>query len=116
MYKEVWKHLKEMLEIGAIWPYCSLWASPVILVYKKDGKLQFCIDFEKLNVHTIKDSYSLPRIEDTQNSVNGAVWFTALDLKSGHWQVEMYGGSKPLMAFTVGLLGFYKCDHMLWDQ
>ena len=59
----------------------------------------------------IKDSYSLPRIEDTLDSLNGAVWFTALDLK-GYWQVEMDETSKPLMAFTVGPLGFYECDHM----
>ena len=60
----------------------------------------------------IKDSYSLPRIEDTLDSLNGAVWFTALDLKSGFWQVEMDEASKPLMAVTVGLLGFYKCGCM----
>ena len=45
MYQEVCNHLKEMLEIGAIHLFHSPWASPVILVLKKDGKLQFCIDF-----------------------------------------------------------------------
>ena len=76
------------------------------------GKLWFCIDLRKLNAHTIKDSYSLPRIEDNLDSLNWAIWFTALDFKSGYWQVEIDEASKPLMAFTVGLLGFYKCDHM----
>ena len=61
---------------------------------------------------TIKDLYSLPRIEDTLDSLNGAVWFTALDVKLGYWQVEMEEASKPLMAFTVGLLGFYECNYM----
>ena len=60
----------------------------------------------------MKDSYSLPRIEDTPDSLNGAVWFTALYLKLGYWQVEMDEASKPLMAFTVGPLGFSKCDLM----
>ena len=46
------------------------------------------------------------------DSLNGAVWFTALDLNSGYWQVKMYEASDPLMAFTVGPLGFYECDHM----
>ena len=46
------------------------------------------------------------------DSLNGAVWFTVLDLKSGCWQVQMDGASKPLTAFTVGPLGFYKCDRM----
>ena len=62
----------------------------------------------------INVSYSLPRIEDTLDSLNGAVWFTALDLKSGYWHVEMDEASKPLMAFTVGPLGFYECDCMLF--
>ena len=66
----------------------------------------------KLNANTTKDSYSLPRIEDTLDSLNGAVLFTALDLKSGYWQGEIDKASKSLMAFTVGLLGFYKCDNM----
>ena len=60
----------------------------------------------------LKDSYSLPRIKDTLDSLNGVIWFTALDLKSGYWQVKMDKASKPLTAFTEGLLGFYKCDHM----
>ena len=46
------------------------------------------------------------------DSLNGAVWFMALVLKSGYWQAKMNEASKPLMAFTVGLLRFYKCDCM----
>ena len=61
---------------------------------------------------TVKDSNSLPRIEDTLDSFNGAVWFTALDLKLGYWQVRMNEASRPLTAFTVGPLGFYECDYM----
>ena len=48
-YKEVRKHLNEMLEIGAIWKSSSPWASAVVLVRKKDGSLRFCIDLWKLN-------------------------------------------------------------------
>ena len=112
MYEEVREHLKEMLKIGVIQPLHSPWASTVVLVHKKDGKLWFCIDLRKLNVHTIKDSYSLPRIEDTLDGLKWVVWFTSLDLRSGYWQVEMEEASKPLMAFTAGPLGFYECDHM----
>ena len=112
MYEEVREHLKEMLEIGALQLSHSPWASPVMLVHKKDGKLQFYIDLRKLNAHTIKDSYSLLRIEDTLDSLNEAVWFTVLDLKSGYWQVKIDEASKTLMAFTLGLLAFYKHDCM----
>ena len=44
--------------------------------------------------------------------LNGAEWFTSLDLKSGYWQVEMEEESKALTAFTVGPLGFYECEIM----
>ena len=111
-YEEVQKHLKEMLDIGAIRGSNSPWASPVVLVRKKDGSLRFCIDLRKLNARTVKDAYSLPRIEDTLDSLNGACIFTSLDLKSGYWQVELDEESIPLTAFTVGPLGFYKCVRM----
>ena len=101
-----------MLDIGAIRCSCSPWASAVVLVWKKDGTLRFCIDLRHLNSRTIKDAYSLPRIEETLDCLNGACIFTSLDLKSGYWQVEMDEKSIPYMAFTVGPLGFYKCIHM----
>ena len=83
-YKEVRKHLKEMLDIGAIRHSNSPWASPVVLVRKKGGSLRFCIDLRKLNARTVKDAYSLPHIEDALDSLNGACIFTSLDLKSGY--------------------------------
>ena len=111
-YEEVKQHLKEMLEIGAISESKSPWASAVVLVRKKDGSLRFCIDLRKLNSRTVKDAYSLPRIDETLDCLNGAQWFTSLDLKSGYWQVELDEESKALTAFTVGPLGFYQCEHM----
>ena len=53
--------------------------------------------------------HSLPQIEETLDCLNGAEWFTSLDLKSGYWQVEMEVDSKALIAFTVRPLGFYEC-------
>ena len=55
----------------------------------------------------VKDAYSIPRIQDTLDCLQGTVWFTLLDLKSGYWQVELEEASKALMAFTVGPLRFY---------
>ena len=81
MYKEVKVHIQEMLDVGAIRPPNSPWASAVVLVWKKDGKLQFCIDLQNLNARTIKDAYSLPRIDETLDCLNGAEWFSPLDLK-----------------------------------
>ena len=59
-FNEVRNHLQDMLKVGAIHKSVSPWASPVVLVCKKDGSLQFCIDLHKLNSHMIKDTYSLP--------------------------------------------------------
>ena len=112
MYEEVKVHIQEMLDVGAVGPSNSPWASAVVLVWKKDGKLWFCIDLQKLNARTINDAYSLPRIDEMLDCLNGAQWFSSLDLKSGYWQVEMEEDSKALTAFTVRHLGFYKCKHM----
>ena len=76
------------------------------------GKLRFCIDLRKLNTRTIKDAHSLPQIEETLDCLNGAEWFTSLELKSGYWQVEMEEESKALTAFTIRPLGFYECERM----
>ena len=101
-----------MLDIGTIIPSHSQWASPVVLVRKRNGKLHFCIDLRKLNSRTVKDSCSIPRIEGTLKCLHGAVWFTSLELKSGYLQVEMEEENKPLTAFTVGHPGFYECNPM----
>ena len=71
-----------------------------------------CIGLQKLNARTIKDAYSLPRIDETLDCLNGAEWFSSLHLKSGYWQVEMEEKSKALAAFTVRPLGFYTCECM----
>ena len=112
MYDEVKTHLQEMLDLGAIRPSNSPWASAIVLVRKKDGRLRFCIDLRKLNNRTVKDAYSLPRIESILDSLGGAQIFSTLDLKAGYWQVEMAEECKAYTAFTCGPLGFYECDTM----
>ena len=112
MYDEVKAHIQEMLDLGAIRPSNSPWASAIVLVRKKDGRLRFCIDLRRLNNRTVKDAYSLPRIESILDSLGGAQIFTTLDLKAGYWQVEMAEECKAYTAITCGPLGFYECDTM----
>ena len=83
-FEEVYNHLQDMFRVGTIRKSVSPWASPVVLVRKKDGSFRFCIDLRKLNAHAIKDAYSLPRIEESLDCLNGAVIFTSLDLKAGY--------------------------------
>ena len=105
-YEEVKKHLHEMFEIGATQRSNNSWASAVVLLRKKDGSLTFCINLCKLNACAIKDTYGLPRINEILDCLNGAQWFSLLDLKSGYWQVEFDEESKPLTVFTLGPLEF----------
>ena len=114
-YEEVRKYLQEMLDIGdigAIRPSDSPWCSAVVLVKKKSGELRFCIGLRKLNQRTVKDSYSLPRIDETLERLKGSSIFPSLDLKSDYWQVEIEEESKPYTDFPLGPLGFFECNRM----
>ena len=104
MYDDMRAHIQVMLDISAIHQLHTPWASAVVLIWKKDGGLRFCIDLRKLNKQTVKDAYSLPQIDETLDSLQGSQWFSSLDLKSGYWQVKMDEESKPLKAFTLGQL------------
>ena len=111
-YEAVRKHLQEMLDLGAIRPSNSPWCSAVVLVKKKNGELRFCIDLRKLNARTVKDAYSLPRIDDTLGRLKGSCVFSSLDLKSEYWQLEIDEESKHYTAFTLRPLGFFECNRM----
>ena len=107
--KEINSQIEEMLANDVIQPSVSPWASPVILVTKKDGKKRFCIDFRKLNAVTSKDSYPLPRTDDTLDRLQGTRYFSTLDLMSGYWQCEMHESSREKTAFiTYGGLYEFK--------
>ena len=84
MCDDVRAHIQEMLDIGANLKSHSPWASAVVLVWKKDGSLRFCINLRKLNNWTVKDVYSLPQIDKTLDSLQGSQWFSSLILKSGY--------------------------------
>ena len=114
LVEKVCAYLWEMLDSGAICPSQGAWCNVVVLVWKKDGGLHFCIDFCHLNAHMKKDSYPLSRIQEALGSLVGAGHFSCLDLKSGFWQIKMNKSSKQYTAFTVGNLGFFKCDYMLF--
>ena len=80
--EEVHQHIQEMLDRGAIWPSQSPWCNAIILVWKKDGTLRFCIDFRRLNARTKKDSYLIPKCPETMEALVGARYFSTMDLKS----------------------------------
>jgi len=64
--------VRDLLEAGVIRESNSPYASPLVLVRKKDGGLRVCVDFRKLNAKTVRDAYPLPRIAETLEALHGA--------------------------------------------
>ena len=71
------------------------------MVTKKDGSLSLSVDFRLVNKLTLKDSYPLPRIDDSIDALRGLKWFSTLDLASGYWQVPMAKKDVEKTAFAT---------------
>ena len=99
--REEMAQVQQILTSGVIRPSNSPWASPVVMVKKKDRSLRFCVDFRQLNASTIKDVHPLPRIDDLLDALHGARWFSTFDLKSGYWQVPIMERDKEKTAIRT---------------
>lgn len=86
---EIEKQVKALLSAGLITPSVSPFASPVILVLKKDGSWRFCVDYRKLNSITVKNCFPMPLVEEILDELAGTQYFTKLDMRSGYHQVRM---------------------------
>lgn len=93
--------IDEMLQAGVIRESVSDYASPIILVRKKDGNIRLCVDYRLLNSVTVKERYPIPVIEDEISRLSGQAWFITLDLMSGYYQVPISEGSRHLTAFVT---------------
>ncbi|KAL6726387.1 hypothetical protein Aduo_008362 [Ancylostoma duodenale] len=98
--KEFKEIIKDLVERGVVEKSQSEWASPVVLVRKKDGSLRLCIDYRALNKVIKLDSYPLPTIDTVLQSLGGKRVFSSLDLASGYWQIKLSEEAKPKTAFT----------------
>ena len=99
--QEVWRLIDDMLKKDIIQHSSSPWSSPIVLVKKKDGSARFCVDYRKLNAVTKKDAYSLPRVDDTVDTLTGSKLFSTLDLINGYWQVEVTEEDRQKTAFAT---------------
>ncbi|GKB43941.1 hypothetical protein Tco_0888883 [Tanacetum coccineum] len=82
--QELSKQLQELQDEGFIRPSHSPWGAPVLFVKKKNGSFRMCIDYRELNKLTIKNRYPLPRIDDLFDQLQGASYFSKIDLRSGY--------------------------------
>ena len=113
--KEIEAEIQKMLANDIIQPSHSLWSTAMVVV-KKATCIRICLDYRKLNEITVKDSYPLPRIDDSLDTLRGIVWFGTVDLSSGYYQVGMdpsdasktaFATSKGLFEFKRMLIGLY---------
>lgn len=86
---------------GIVRPCFSEYASPIVLVSKKDGSKRICIDYRRLNAKIVKDRYPLPLIEDQIQKLNSSKIFCTIDLRNGFFHVPVEGSSRKYTAFIT---------------
>ncbi|XP_076660361.1 uncharacterized protein LOC143363699 [Halictus rubicundus] len=95
------EQIREWLRDGIVQPSLSDYASPVVLVKRKDGSARLCIDYRKLNAKIVKDRYPLPLVEDQLDALQGAKVFSTLDLKNGFFHAPVGKASRKFTSFVV---------------
>lgn len=106
--------VNDLLTNGIIRPSESAYASPVVLVEKKNGEHRLCVDYRCLNKVTIKKPYPMPVMEEQYAKLSGNKFYTTLDLRTGYHQVEIDENSKQYTAF-VTTDGHYEYNRMPFD-
>src|SRR5258708_567844 len=95
------KEVQKLLDNKFIRPSNSAWSAPIVLAKKKDGTIRVCVDYRKINLITVRDVYPIPRIDDTIDFLQGARYFSTLDLASGYWQIEVQENDRHKTAFRT---------------
>ena len=105
------KEIEMLMEYDMIEPSKSPWACGVVMAKKKGGQLRFCCDFRYLNAVTIKDTYPIPRIDESLSKLGDAKFFTTLDLGSAFWQVPLRKQDREKTGFACEL-GLFQWKRM----
>jgi hypothetical protein len=95
------QYLKDNVAKGFIRPSQSSAGYPILFVKKKDGTLRLCVDYRKLNDITIKNRYPLPNADELRDRLQGAQWFTKLDMRGAYNLIRMAKGEEWKTAFRT---------------
>ena len=110
-FQEVKQHIRELLQRDIIRESTSAYASPIVIVRKKNNEIRLCVDYRRLNKKTVRDAFPLPRVEESFDCLNGSKYFSTMDLTAGYNQVAVEESDKHKTAFTSPF-GLYEYNRL----